>query len=216
MSPAAETMSMNCRCAQSQIALWLGEGLEGGDEQELRRHLSQCATCCEHLTRLRSSLACLHAAEQEALPATDDRSLWPRLSTRLPSPRQESSGKFVGTTALAAVAMAWLLVGLSAKWSLQSEPPTTFISAASPQPSYESRNHHAATSTRRSAVQIPVQSPLFPGWPPPRQEEMGLPEASFPFLLQLQGQCPHCGRPVIGGVHVVAPEAMSRPQGAPR
>ena len=196
---------MNCRRAQVQIALWLGDGLGAKDETELRGHLTGCPCCREHLAKLQSTLACLHAAECGDADGASKRSLWPGLATRLPRRScAAGSAKFFGGTAMLAVAVAWILVSVAIFWNFRNNRPASFVgNGPSARASSSLRAPLLPKWAARSAVpQVPAQSHVFPGWPPPRQNEVFGPSIAFPFRIEIQGRCPHCGQPVIGGLHL--------------
>jgi hypothetical protein len=74
---------MNCRQAKADIALWIGEDLPDRDRrEELRRHVSACASCRQHYRRLKGTLQVLEHADREQTYDVSD-SVWPALSQRI-------------------------------------------------------------------------------------------------------------------------------------
>lgn len=83
---------MNCREAQIDIALLVGNDLEDADAREhLRQHMTSCPDCRQHYRNLKSTLPVLGQSERE--PTYEVReSLWPAVSQRLQR-RQQDAGQ---------------------------------------------------------------------------------------------------------------------------
>ena len=102
---------MNCKQAQRDIALWVGQDLDDHCERdEVRRHVSSCPDCREHYRRMKSALKVLDRAEApETYVATG--SLWPELAARMNDRQpQTPSGRFNGWMPFVAMTAACLLL----------------------------------------------------------------------------------------------------------
>ena len=72
---------MTCKQFRTDIALWVGNDLEDGQELRVERHVASCPQCREYAHEIKSSL---HALQKPAVPDVGG-SLWPRLSARIAS-----------------------------------------------------------------------------------------------------------------------------------
>ncbi len=73
---------MQCKTAQRQMALAVGDDLEQADAQELQRHLAQCSVCRGLWEQHRQSFAVLQDTRVVASAVKRD-SVWPSVATRL-------------------------------------------------------------------------------------------------------------------------------------
>ncbi len=101
---------MNCKTAQRQMALAVGEDLSPVESQELQSHLQACAKCQTFWEQLRNGFAVLQRSRiQEIHPKSD--SVWPVLANRLRERATDSPrGEFNGWFAALAVTSACVLV----------------------------------------------------------------------------------------------------------
>jgi hypothetical protein len=77
---------MNCRQAQREIALLIGEDLSEDDRrEEVEQHLKRCPGCREHRARAASALAAITTAEPQST-FESVHSLWPGVRRRLAQP----------------------------------------------------------------------------------------------------------------------------------
>ncbi len=109
---------MNCRRAQSEIALWAGDDLDETNHLGLQHHLESCPECRAYLAEMQDLLRLVDdcplrdeadAASQQAV----ENSLWPSLSTRLaklPAPQTDRFNGWVPALAVAAVCLVMVLV----------------------------------------------------------------------------------------------------------
>ncbi len=109
---------MNCRRAQSDIALWAGDDLDEAGLRDLRIHLEACPECRKYLEQMQALLQLVDncplrdEADEASLAAVED-SLWPSLSTQLvslPAPRHDRFNGWIPAVAVAAVCFAMVLV----------------------------------------------------------------------------------------------------------
>lgn len=107
---------MNCKRAQSDIALWAGNDLDESDLSELRIHLQVCPGCRVYLEDMRALLRLMEECPlRDEADGTSQRgeSLWPMLASRLvsiPAPRTDRFNGWVPAVAVAAVCLAMVLV----------------------------------------------------------------------------------------------------------
>ncbi|HET6327969.1 MAG TPA: hypothetical protein VFG04_25020 [Planctomycetaceae bacterium] len=107
---------MNCKQAKGQLALLIGNDLDGSSVGEIQKHLGQCAGCREHLQQLSSCLEVLQVPAAGAFRA-DGESLWPRISVRLASPSAgQKPHRLSGWAPTLAVAAACLAMFWAASW----------------------------------------------------------------------------------------------------
>ena len=107
---------MNCKRAQSDIALWAGHDLDESDLSELHAHLQVCPGCRGYLEDMRALLRLMEECPlrnevEEVSPR--EISLWPSLASRLvsiPAPRTDRFNGWVPAVAVAAVCFAMVLV----------------------------------------------------------------------------------------------------------
>ena len=101
---------MNCKTAQRQMALAVGEDLSPAESQELQGHLQACAKCQTTWEQQRHGFAVLQRSRnQEIRPKSD--SVWPVLANRLRERETDSPrGEFNGWFAALAVTAACVLV----------------------------------------------------------------------------------------------------------
>ncbi len=115
---------MNCKQAKGQLALLIGNDLDGSAVGDIQKHLSQCAGCREHLQQLSSCLEVLQVPAAGAFRA-DGESLWPRISVRLASPSAgQKPHRLSGWAPTLAVAAACLAMFWAASWQFSGSPPT--------------------------------------------------------------------------------------------
>ncbi len=126
---------MNCKTAQRQMALAVGEDLSPAESQELQVHLQACAKCQTTWEQQRHGFAVLQRSRtQETHPKSD--SVWLVLANRLrereiDSPRGEFNGWFA---ALAVTAACVLIFVFSQESSipLASQPQSGTVSRGTP------------------------------------------------------------------------------------
>lgn len=101
---------MNCKTAQHQMALAVGEDLSPAESQELQGHLQACSNCQQTWEQYRHSFSVLQRSRtQEIRPKSD--SVWPVLVNRLREREANSPrGEFNGWFAALAVTAACVLV----------------------------------------------------------------------------------------------------------
>jgi predicted anti-sigma-YlaC factor YlaD len=132
---------MNCKIAQSQLALLVGNDLEPAAVDQVRKHLDQCDCCRRHFDRLTAAQEALQTPGEGAWSATVE-SLWPKLSLRLASatagskPHRLNGWAASLAVAAACTAMVWVA---SHQWPGQPVPedvghPVQAISDEAPVP----------------------------------------------------------------------------------
>lgn len=101
---------MNCKTAQRQMALAVGEDLSPAESQELQGHLQACSNCQQTWVQHQHGFAVLQRSRtQEIRPKSD--SVWPVLANRLRERATDSPrGEFNGWFAALAVTAACVLV----------------------------------------------------------------------------------------------------------
>lgn len=109
---------MNCKTAQRQMALAVGEDLSPAESQELQGHLQACSNCQQTWEQHRNSFSVLQRSRtQEIRPKSD--SVWPMLANRLRERETNSPrGEFNGWFAALAVTAACVLVFVFSQDSL--------------------------------------------------------------------------------------------------
>ena len=84
---------MNCRDAQSDIALYAGGDLDDAARvREVRRHVASCPECREHFKGVKSSLRTLASVDQAATWQSAG-SLWPSIQRELARPRPAAAAR---------------------------------------------------------------------------------------------------------------------------
>ena len=132
---------MNCRRAQSDIALWAGDDLDEAGLLSLRRHLEACPECrcymqeMQLLMRLIDECPLREEGDEASKEAVED-SLWPSLSTRLVTLSSRRSDHFNGWIPAVSVAAVCLAMTFSACTSVESKQ-AAFLEAAQDQASQE-------------------------------------------------------------------------------
>lgn len=102
---------MNCRTAQRQMALAVGEDLPSTEIQELQRHLQDCSKCQQTWEQHQRGFAVLQHSRTQETHSKRNSSVWPTVVNRLHergsvSPR----GDFNGWIAALAVMTACVLL----------------------------------------------------------------------------------------------------------
>lgn len=104
---------MNCKQAQQDIALFVGQDLDDPrDRDDVKRHVATCPDCRQHYRRMKGALKVLGQADApETYVATG--SLWPELATRI-SDRSSVGprGRFNGWAPFVAMTAACLTLML--------------------------------------------------------------------------------------------------------
>ena len=93
---------MQCKIAQRQMALAVGDDLGQAEAQELQRHLAQCSVCRGLWEQHRQSFAVLQDSRVVASAVKRD-SVWPSVATRL---QQRQSDEHLGANSLWVSALA--------------------------------------------------------------------------------------------------------------
>ena len=122
---------MNCKIAEHQMALAVGEDLSPAESQELQEHLQACLKCQKTWEQQRHGFAVLqHSRVQDVQRKSD--SVWPVLANRLRERAAESPrGEFNGWFAALAVTAACVLVFVFSQDSsipIASQPRTGTLS----------------------------------------------------------------------------------------
>jgi predicted anti-sigma-YlaC factor YlaD len=102
---------MNCRQAQQDIALFVGQDLDDPRERDdVKRHVATCPDCRAHYRRLKGTLKVLaHADAPETYTTTG--SLWPELAGRINNRRPTGPrGRFNGWAPFVAMMAACLVL----------------------------------------------------------------------------------------------------------
>lgn len=122
---------MNCRTAQRQIALAVGEDLPPTERQELQGHLQECSNCQQTWDQHQQSFAALQHSRIQEVPQKSD-SVWPILAVRLQERAAESPrADFNGWFAALAVTAAGVLIFVFSQEShlpIASQPATGSVS----------------------------------------------------------------------------------------
>ena len=99
---------MQCKTAQRQMALAVGDDLEQAEAQELQRHLAQCSVCRALWEQHRQSFAVLQDSRVVASAVKRD-SVWPSVATRLqqrqPGGRRGVNNLWISGLAIASAAV---------------------------------------------------------------------------------------------------------------
>lgn len=109
---------MNCRRAQTDIALWAGNDLSESDCQSLQRHLEACPKCRGYKAHMQAIMQVmdecpLRDEADEASKSAVAGGLWPSLASRLvslPTPQVDRFNGWIPAIAVAAVCLAMLMV----------------------------------------------------------------------------------------------------------
>lgn len=121
---------MNCKRAQLEIALWVGNDLDGSAVEGLQQHLSECSPCRRHWERLKASLKRLKDPVVSGARSMHD-SVWPDLISRLPSRSAEPQPvEFNGW--LPALAVIAASVAIAAFWQNEPLDRSTAVAVESP------------------------------------------------------------------------------------
>jgi hypothetical protein len=156
---------MNCRRAQSDIALWAGDDLDEAGLLSLRRHLDDCPECrcymeeMQLLMRLVEECPLREEGDEASKRAVED-SLWPTLSTRLvslSSPRSDRFNGWIPAVTVAAVCLAMVLI---------ASPPAMLAPQAAPLVSSADEESWPLPEASPPIANPSLASPL-PKWDPP-------------------------------------------------
>ena len=103
---------MNCKTAEHQMALAVGEDLTPVESQELQGHLESCMKCQKTWEQQQHGFAALQRSRTHEVPRKSD-SLWPVLVNRLRErnaepPRSEFNGWFAGLAVAAACVLVFV------------------------------------------------------------------------------------------------------------
>lgn len=113
---------MNCKRAQRNIALWVGQDLDESSEQMLQRHLACCPGCREFAQQMKS---CLHMLQNPEHEPTDSCSydLWPTVAAKLTAAeKQLAAQRFNGWLPATVMAAAVACLLLAIFWRSGSTP----------------------------------------------------------------------------------------------
>lgn len=124
---------MNCKTAQRQMALAVGEDLSPAESQELQGHLQACSNCQQTWEQHQNGFSVLqHSRTQEIRLKSD--SVWPVVANRLQERTTDSPrGDFNGWFAALAVTAACVLVFVFSQESsipVASQPPSRSVSGS--------------------------------------------------------------------------------------
>ncbi len=103
---------MNCKTAERQMALAVGEDLAPVESQELQGHLESCLKCQKTWEQQQHGFAVLQRSRAHEIPRKSD-SVWPVLVNRLrerntESPRSEFNGWFAALAVTAACVLIFV------------------------------------------------------------------------------------------------------------
>ncbi len=148
---------MNCKTAQRQMALAVGEDLSPAESQELQGHLQACSNCQQIWEQHQSGFAVLQRSRtQEIRPKSD--SVWPVLANRLQERATDSPrGEFNGWFAALAVTAACVLVFVFSQESLvpiASQSPTASVSGSTIVSSPADLRERTPPASRKGEVPI--------------------------------------------------------------
>jgi anti-sigma factor RsiW len=137
---------MNCKTAQRQMALAVGEDLPPAEIQEVQSHLQDCSKCQQTWEQHQRGFAVLqHSRTNETRPNRD--SVWPSLSGRL---RERAAapqrGEFNGWIAALAVTAASVLIFVF------SQDDSAISTARSPHTSIQGGTNVASPSGLRGSA----------------------------------------------------------------
>lgn len=125
---------MNCKTAQRQMALAVGEDLSPNESQELQGHLEACSNCQKTWEQQQQGFAVLQRSRSQEIPQKSD-SVWPMLATRLReretnSPRGEFNGWFAALAVTAACVLVFVFSQDSSIRPLASRPRSGSVSGS--------------------------------------------------------------------------------------
>ncbi|MCH8828555.1 MAG: zf-HC2 domain-containing protein [Planctomycetes bacterium] len=168
---------MNCKRARLEVALWVGNDLDGKAEQVLKEHLAECGRCRIHWKRMKESLRHLHDPEDSAAYRIDS-SIWPDLLSQLPTrgdgPRPVEFNGWLPATAVVAACLAifafWLNQSSRSGGQLASSPSvgnvvmpkSTFSSLDAGSPPGSFAVFHTSLPVNPRQQRIPVPQPFLP------------------------------------------------------
>lgn len=147
---------MNCKTAQRQMALAVGEDLSPTESQELQGHLEACSKCQKTWEQQQQGFAVLQRSRIHEFPQKSD-SVWPMLASRLReretnSPRGEFNGWFAALAVTAACVLVFVFSQDNSYRPIASQPRTGSVSGS-------------------TSVDFPLDW-RQPSSPRPRQEEL--------------------------------------------
>jgi len=139
---------MNCKQAQTNIALWVGGDLSENDVALLERHVAICPGCREHHLRMEHVQQMLNVSNS---PPSLEESIWPDLEVKIERHqkafRREQFNGWVPAFAVAAACLLLLFYSRTISNFQQPEQPATF--------------NTAPFSSSNSFNFAPVNSPVF-------------------------------------------------------
>ncbi len=122
---------MNCKTAQRQMALAVGEDLSPAESQELQGHLQACSNCQQTWEQQQHGFAVLQRSRTQEIRSKSD-SVWPVLVHRLreratDSPRGEFNGWFAALAVTAACVLVFVF-SQESSFPVASQPRTGSVS----------------------------------------------------------------------------------------
>lgn len=101
---------MNCKRAQSEIALWVGGDLDDASIAALGQHLNRCPACDRVRLQMQRAMSALE--DQPAAESSLHDSIWPEVSKQLPQslPQGDRFNGWLPAIAMAAVCCLMLTI----------------------------------------------------------------------------------------------------------
>ncbi len=146
---------MNCRRAQSNIALWAGNDLDETCRLGLQQHLETCPACREFLQEMQAVMQMvdecpLREEADNASMILVEESLWPELASRLatvPAPQSDRFNGWLPAVAVSVVCFAMVLIASPPQHSVSSEenlPLTATEPISTPAPLFDAQEQPSA------------------------------------------------------------------------
>jgi len=200
---------MNCRRAQTDIALWAGNDLSEIDCQSLQRHLEVCPKCRDYKAHMQAIMQVvdecpLRDEADEASKSAVAEGLWPSLASRLvslPTPRNDRFNGWIPAIAVAAVCLAMLMVASPQ----DAFPPTSSAVPNETDPADTEWSHETnASASNLEAASDPQSAPqrfVRPPIPGMRVDERRTRPFGFSERNENHATSSHANRPRnFGGV----------------
>lgn len=125
---------MNCKTAQRQMALAVGEDLSPTENQELQGHVEACSKCQKTWEQQQQGFAVLQRSRTHEIPQKSD-SVWPMLASRIRDresdrPRAEFNGWFAALAVTAACVLVFVFSQDTSNRQIASQPRTGSVSGS--------------------------------------------------------------------------------------